>query len=1576
MACRKLTIRFPSPPVSTATPPTLAATKIHSTSFDASTNDLSLTLTGPTGPVFDHFPDAYHVKTLVRHILYAPAGTPLARLASACEPHAEHVTPSPRFGDAVALFHTGDLHSLLKTVSDQIAAPVVRLHPVVTPHPSAGPPPLPGGAEDVFTDSVSGHTVAYIPRCSDVPTLPRVRLAITGMTCSGCVGVVQRYCEAAGARDVAVNLSTGVASMAFAGDVRELIECVEQGAEKGASLLDRVVVIRVDDERGVVTRLKGMQGVRKVRGTKGIVVALLDANAEYENVLAVGGVSVEADKSLIERVLGLSEGKRVLLSVSGMTCGSCVKSVTEALVAVQGAEDVNVDLATEQASLLYPGDESVLIRAIAEGAGKEASLLRPGDDQEEAKRRAVALRIVGMTCMGCVKRATQALESVAGTQDVKVDLDSGLATLSYDGDYSALIVAVADGAGKKAEVVEEKDESGVAKGAGKEASAVEDRTDAAKPASSSVNGEIEHANPLKRPVTLRILGMTCMSCVKRATTALEGVQGAEDVNVDLASGLATLSFSGDESVLIEAIAQGAGKRAEVAEQEHESRGVTLSVQGMTCMKCVGKVTKALSTLETAEEVQVSLDTGLATLTFAGSNEELIQAVASTGKTATIVDADEEPMVELSLSSPTIRSSEHEHFELGAPEDNADLATTQLRVEGMTCASCVGVVEGVLKKLPGVSTAKVNLLAGRATVVHDDFDSSAEDLSAAITTSGYQSTILGSTKPGDKAKSGAENRTFRIDFDTDIQANNALKTLRYLEGIKAATASYNTVTITLDSGVPKSTILRALEVDGGFGKMVLRQSVEAERAALERGENEGPTDVIRKEERMWRKKLQLAAFFFVPIIISSLTGFYLGFPSMEVNGWLHFVLATPVQFISGAGFYRASYYALKKRRATMDCLIALSTSIAYFSSVVVVLFGLGGTGGMALGHAAMFRTSAMILVMVIIGKCIEASSKKQAAQGIADLTDLRPDEAVLYDEKEQVSCFTVIPVKLVDVNDVVKVIAGDKIPVDGDVIEGISAVDESMMTGESTPVPKNKGDHVIGGTVNGTGSMLVRATAVGSDAVLSQIVKLVNDAQTSRAPVEAFADAVSAVFVPAVISISTLVFFVWFGLASAQWIPAEWYAKEGKFFFALLFALETMVIACPCALGLATPTAVMVASAVGTRIGVLFRGGGAAIQAAKQVRTVLFDKTGTLTNGKPEVAAMIMGERGKSATEQAGVILSDLVYLVESQSHHPLAAAITKHIETKVRKQLSRQRPRNSPAYKISAIEEVPGRGMMASINKGEYNLRVGSIPFVFSALSQEDVLTPSEIRKMDRMAQEDGLTLVCAVVNDELACVFGIEDTIRDEANEVIECLHSMGVQTALVTGDSHESGRAVAAKTGIPTHGVHAQALPWTKVSVVEEHEPACFVGDGINDAPALAAASVGIAIGAGAPVAAESASVVVVGSNLKSIVNSLDLARTTFRRVRINFFWAIGYNVLGIPIAAGVLYPFTGIRIPPIVASAAMGLSSSCVVLSSLALYLYKPKMSTTEGELQSRDHLLSPSSNSSSEEIIEVPLLSAQV
>ena len=1106
----------------------------------------------------------------------------------------------------------------------------------------------------------------------------------------------------------------------------------------------------------------------------------------------------------------------------------------------------------------------------------------------------------------------------------------------------------------------------------------------------------QSAMSTERDVVLTVLGMSCGGCKKKVTNVLMNVNGVKNATVDLEQKSATVLVEDwvENEALITAVVRDAGKEAflkDVVQNEPESkepeqlklelkestvnteRKVVLTVQGMTCGGCKGKVTSVLEEVDGVRSAIVNLEEKTATVLVRDdvTNETLIMAVKNhAGKEASLKEltvkqvafagdsTEKEVLVELS--------------DLKWARDSLSLAkekplgTTKLKVGGMTCSSCVGVVEGTLLKIPGVVQAKVSLLANRAAVSHES-KVTPEFLAESLHCAGYECTVISSTS-GIKDTSIMATEpvvVFLIHFPTDMQANMATRLMRGLDSVDKVEVTSIATKVTLAKGARKASVIRALEKDGGMGKFsILPFAAKSE-------ETVSATDVVEEEARSWRKKFLFSLFSFIPIVIIGQLSMRTKLITPRAAQWLQFLLATPVQAIIGAGFYRASYFALKKGRATMDVLIALSTSIAYFTSVVVVVGDIQSKGNMTLGHHALFNTSAMIITMVILGKWLESTAKRRAAAGVAALSQLVPEEAVLYNEEEGATCHTRVPIDVLDVGDAVRLWPKERVPVDGEVISGGSTVNESMLTGESVPVRKSVDDLVYGGTANGSGDMVVRCTAVGDDALLGQIVKIVEDAQTARAPIEAFADYVSAIFVPAVVTISILVFTVWYLVALHNLIPQTWWAGEGRFFFALLFALETMVIACPCALGLATPTAVMVASEMGAKLGVLVRGGGAALQAAEKVKRVLFDKTGTLTMGTPTVHETMVAQIGAAGVERAHDLLARIVCATEQHAHHPLAAAIVTHLQNMLASSVTNAN-NDETNYKVDKFHEEPGCGVTAQLNGGVYKVRIGS--FAWALGEDSRLLTMNEREKVRSMECDQGLTIVAAVINESLVAIYGLRDAVRPEARAVVKHIREvMGLEVGMVTGDSLEAAVAVADAVGIDRKQVQARAFPADKAESVRE-EGTVFVGDGINDAPALATAAVGVAIGAGAPVAAESADVVLVRGDLRAVANTLWLARTAFARVRLNFAWAMGYNVVGIPIAAGVLFPSTGLRVPPFLAAAFMALSSTCVIISSLMLRFKKAPVIEPEIEDEMRDWNTAWDEEQSSPQIVrpDVPLL----
>lgn len=679
----------------------------------------------------------------------------------------------------------------------------------------------------------------------------------------------------------------------------------------------------------------------------------------------------------------------------------------------------------------------------------------------------------------------------------------------------------------------------------------------------------------------------------------------------------------------------------------------------------------------------------------------------------------------------------------------------------------------------------------------------------------------------------------------------------------------------------------------------------------------------------------------------------------------FILATPVQFIFGYRFYRGTFYAIRRRRADMNVLIALGTTVAYgFSVIVLVVNTIQVRNGLtATDEKPAFETAALLITIVLFGKWMEALAKKQTAAGVEALANLAPRDVRLVSPPPRVADLfdKGVHAELVSVGDYFRVSASGVFPLDAMLVVGDTLVDEAMLTGESWPVAKQPGDTVYAGTVNGRNSVVVCCKAESSDTMLEQIVRLVKRAQDARAPIEAFADKLSAWFVPVVLSIAVCSTVVWFVLAQTNSIPAGWLKGEGNVLFAILFGLAVLVIACPCALGLATPTVIMVATSIGaTRLGILYKDGGEALQAAHNVHTVLFDKTGTLTVGKPSVTATasfdidveskeLINVKPEESMHDVSVAGRTLEYMAaaESQCDHPISQAIIQYAEEKSGVAWK--------AIKVRKHKELAGKGIRCVV-EGNRTVVIGKAEWV---LSQEGYAGGAGVRmsiaceRMLSMWENAGRTVVFGHVSGEQMIGFGVEDAVRPESARVVAFLQSNGIRCGMITGDGIGTAKSVAKVVGIKEDYIRARALPGDKVEAVKwfstdkegESRKAkqtaggvVFIGDGINDAGALSAATVGIAMGCGSEIAAESAGIVLVKCNLWGVVVALDLARVAFRRIKGNYVWALGFNSLGIPLAAGAAYPVLEKRIPPYAAAAAMALSSVIVVMSSLALRLYQ--------------------------------------
>jgi P-type Cu+ transporter len=622
---------------------------------------------------------------------------------------------------------------------------------------------------------------------------------------------------------------------------------------------------------------------------------------------------------------------------------------------------------------------------------------------------------------------------------------------------------------------------------------------------------------------------------------------------------------------------------------------------------------------------------------------------------------------------------------------------------------------------------------------------------------------------------------------------------------------------------------------------------------------------------------------------SAPAFLLGMVFMEFpyRLFLLFLLSTPVQFVAGARFYRGAWAAFRNRTSNMDTLIVVGTTAAYAYSVAVML-----TRPMADQY---FETSAVLITFVLAGKYLEASAKGRTGEAIRKLMDLRPKTATVVRDGVE----STVPIDSVRAGDIVVVKPGEKVPVDGAVVSGSSSVDESMITGESIPVEKTAGSQVIGATLNKHGSFMFRATKVGSDTTLSQIIRLVEDAQGSRAPIQRFADIVSGYFVPAVIAIALISFSAWYFLLAKS------------FTFALTVAVSVLVISCPCALGLATPTAIMVGVGKGAVNGVLIKG-GEALETAEKLDAVVFDKTGTLTKGEPAVTDFIVvGTLSETDALR-------LVGGIEKGSEHPLADAIMRHVE--------KMGVKPADAAGFSA---VPGKGVSGMV-EGRLVL-LGN-----RKLMESNSIDVSGLEERLRILEDDGKTAVVLAADGRPAAVVAIADTVKEASAEAVRVLKSLGLKVYIMTGDNRRTAEAVGRRLGVDN--VFAEVLPQDKAEYVKrlqsEGRRVAMVGDGINDAPALAQADVGIAMASGTDVAMESGSIVLMRNDPTDVARAVRLSRQTMRKIRQNMFWALFYNTLGIPVAAGLLYPFTGWLLSPIIAGAAMALSSVSVVSNSLLL------------------------------------------
>jgi Cu+-exporting ATPase len=891
--------------------------------------------------------------------------------------------------------------------------------------------------------------------------------------------------------------------------------------------------------------------------------------------------------------------------------------------------------------------------------------------------------------------------------------------------------------------------------------------------------------------------------------------------------------------------------------EPTTKTVTLGITGMHCASCVANTEKALKKLDGVQSASVNI-----------ASESAIVQIDPTKVSATDI---EKAITDLGFV-PHLREAPGKSVTIG--------------ITGMHCASCAANIEKALSKLDGVSEANVNFAAESVMVRFDPNTVSHQDLEKAIVDAGYT--------PFTREERAAGHLDLKVvGMDNPHCLGTVQGALSQLEGITSKELFINErARIDFDpSVISKEEIFQTIR-DAGYTPLEeTEETLDKEKEARER------------EIKTLKFKFVFSALMGIPLVLLTM-GPMVGLPMPNISArWeslLQFFLATPILLVNYQFYTRGILAVMRTKMATMDTLVALGTGAAWiYSTAVLGAIWIGKPGYSA--HNLYYEVAGLLIVFILMGKWLEAIAKGKTSEAIKSLMGLQAKTALVVRNGREME----IPVDEVRTGDEVLVKPGQKIPVDGIIVDGYSAVDESMLTGESIPVEKTTGDEVIGATINKTGSFRFKATKVGKDTALAQIIKLVEEAQGSKAPIQALADLISAWFVPVVVVLALLAFGIWMLVGQS-------------FIFALTVFIAVLIIACPCALGLATPTAVMVGTGLGAKNGVLIKS-AEALQMAHKIDTVVFDKTGTLTKGEPELTDVVtFGDRDSSD-------LLQLAASVEKNSEHPLGEAV---VNGALARKLELKPPEDFTSITGKGVEGTVS-GRKVAIGNRAYFAEMGL-----------DLKAPDEA--MSKL-ESQGKTAMIVGLEGEIAGILAVADTLKEHSAAAVKALQEMGKEVIMITGDNSRTAQAIAAQVGIKR--VLSEVLPQDKSAEVKKLQDTglkvAMVGDGINDAPALTQADIGIAIGSGTDVAIESGDIVLIKDDIRDVVMAMDLSSFTMRKIKQNLFWAFIYNSLGIPIAAGVLYPFTGFLLSPVIAGAAMAFSSVSVVSNSLLMRRYRRKI-----------------------------------
>uniref|UniRef100_A0A8C3TCS9 Copper-transporting ATPase 2 n=1 Tax=Chelydra serpentina TaxID=8475 RepID=A0A8C3TCS9_CHESE len=1323
----------------------------------------------------------------------------------------------------------------------------------------------------------------------------------------------------------------------------------------------------------------------------------------------------------------LPQTSTVTVNILGMTCQSCVQSIEGRISKVKGIVSTKVSLEQSNAVVKYIQSEigpQEICQEIGD-MGFDASIADGRTTATSVRSTSLGealmkLRVEGMTCQSCVNTIEGKIGKLHGVLRIKVSLSNQEAVIAYQ----PYIIQPED---LKNHIDNMGYESTIkSKLAPLKLDMIDlerlQTTSTTKTSASLSNSNVEPVVGKMNStttMTLGVEGMHCQSCVKNIEGNISGLPGVQNIKVSLERKNTVVQFNPNIMTpislqqAIETLPPGnfkvslpngveannrelLSKATFSSPQFHSTSSgdqltstAVLSIDGMTCGSCVQSIEGTMSQRKGVQHISVSLAERTGTIHYNSAvtnSEDLRGAIEDMGFDASILTG----TYMFSITAPPPKNS---YLDSPKPPNVATTEKCFMQITGMTCASCVSNIERNLQKEDGIDSVLVALMAGKAEIKYKPESIQPLEIVQLIQNLGFDATV--------------------IEDHTDTDGNAEL----IITGMTCASCVHNIESkLTRTNGIFYASVALATskahiqfdpEIIGPRDIIQIIEGIGFHASLAKRDPNAHNLD-HKKEIKQWRKSFLCSLVFGIPVLILMIymlipDGQQHGtmvleqnlIPGLSILNLLFFVLCTLVQFLGGWYFYVQAYKSLKHKTANMDVLIVLATTIAYIYSCVILVVAIAEKAEES--PITFFDTPPMLFVFIALGRWLEHIAKSKTSEALAKLMSLQATEATIVTlgpDHSVISIFVpingmdqIVAVELVQRGDIVKVVPGGKFPVDGKVIDGSSMADESLITGEAMPVTKKPGSTVIAGSINAHGSVLVNATHVGSDTTLAQIVKLVEEAQMSKAPIQQLADKFSGYFVPFIIIISTVTLLVWITIGFINFdVVQKYFPHQNKHLskaevilrFAFQTSITVLCIACPCSLGLATPTAVMVGTGVAAQNGILIKG-GKPLEMAHKIKTVMFDKTGTITCGVPKVMRMLLlGDMAKLSLKK---ILA-IVGTAEASSEHPLGMAVTKYCKEELGTE--------SLGY-CTDFQAVPGCGISCKVRSVEAVLVVqwlialtvknvclisslnlsssasSSAPLTYSVLignrewmRRNGLLISSDVNDAMTGHEMKGQTAILVAIDGALCGMVAIADTVKQEAALAVHTLQHMGIDVVLITGDNRKTAKAIATQVGIKK--VFAEVLPSHKVAKVQELQnegkKVAMVGDGVNDSPALAGADIGIAIGTGTDVAIEAADVVLIRNDLLDVVASIHLSKRTVRRIRINLVLALIYNLLGIPIAAGVFMPI-GIVLQPWMGSAAMAASSVSVVLSSLQLKCYK-KPGTERYEAKAQGHMkpLTPS------------------